>query len=215
MLAGHFAAAFAAKRFAPRASLATLVVAALFLDLLWAFFLLAGFEYFSIAPAGAVPPLVFDDYPWSHSLLAAFWWAMLAGGLYLGLRKDARAAIVIAVLVVSHWFLDLLVHVPDLKVVPGARELYGFSLWQFPVAAFLFELALLAAGAAIYVRATRAKRRAGSVGFWSLVAFIALLLAGSAFGPPPPDVNAVIWTDMAMWLLVSWAFWCDRARVPR
>lgn len=215
MLAGHFAAAFAAKRFAPRTSLATLFVAAQLLDLLWPVFVLLGIEHFSIASAGTVPPLVFDHYPWSHSLLAAFWWAMLAGGVYMALRRDVRGAIVVAALVVSHWFLDFLVHVPDLKAVPGTHELYGLGLWTFPVAAFVLELALLAAGAAIYARATRAVRRAGSWGFWSLVAFIAALLAASTFGPPPPGTGAVVWADMAMWLLVAWAFWCDRARTPR
>jgi hypothetical protein len=215
MLAGHFAAAFAARRFAPRTSLGTLVVAAELLDLLWPVFVLLGFEHFSIAPAGAVPALVFDHYPWSHSLLAAFWWAMLAGGAYFGLRRDVRGAVVVAALVVSHWFLDLIVHIPDLKLVPGARETYGLGLWTHPAASFLLELALLAAGAALYARATRAVRPAGSWGFWSLVAFIALMLAGAAFGPPPPSTGAVVWTDMAMWLLVAWAWWCDRARTPR
>ena len=215
MLAGHFAAAFAAKRFAPRTSLATLFVAAQLLDLLWAPFVFAGLEHFTIALAGTVPPLVFDHYPWSHSLLAAFWWAMLAGGVAFGLGKDARGAIVVMALVVSHWFLDLVVHVPDLKLVPGAHEAYGLGLWRHPVAAFALELAMLGAGVAIYARATRASNRAGSWGFGSLVAFIAVLLAGSAFGPPPPSTNAVVVTDTAMWLLVAWAFGCDRARTPR
>lgn len=215
MLAGHFAAAFAAKRFAPRTSLATLFVAAQVLDLLWAPFVFFGLEHFSIAPAGTIPPLVFDHYPWSHSLLAAFWWAILAGGLYMGLRKDSRGAVVVMALVVSHWFLDFIAHVPDLKLVPGAHEVYGLGLWKFPVTAFLLELAMLAAGAVIYARATRAASRAGRWGFGSLVAFIAVLLAGSAFGPPPPSTNAVVVTDTAMWLLVAWAFGCDRARTPR
>lgn len=214
MLAGHFAAAFAAKRFAPRISLATLFVAAQLLDLLWAPFVFLGLEHFSISP-GTVPPLVFDHYPWSHSLLAALWWAMLAGGLTMALRKDARGAVVVMALVVSHWFLDLVVHVPDLKLVPGTHEVYGLGLWKFTTVAFLLELAMLAAGAAIYARSTRAVNRVGRWGFGSLVAFVAVLLAGSAFGPPPPSTNAVVVTDTAMWLLVAWAFWCDRARTPR
>ena len=215
MLAGHFAVAFAAKRLAPRTSLAALFVAAQLLDLLWPLFVLLGIEHFSIAAAGTVPPLVFDHYPWSHSLLAAAGWAILAGGAALALRKGARVALVVCMLVLSHWLLDLVVHVPDLPLAPGAAARYGLGLWTHPVAAFVVELAMLAAGAAIYARATRAVSRAGSWGFWSLVAFIAAILAGSAFGPPPPDTNAVVWTDMAMWLLVLWAFWCDRARAPR
>jgi hypothetical protein len=215
MLAGHFAVAFAAKRLAPRASLATLFVAAQLLDLLWPLFVLLGIERFSIAADGTVPPLVFDHYPWSHSLLASAGWAALAGGAYAALRRDARGAAVVAALVLSHWLLDLVVHVPDLQLAPGNPARFGLGLWTHPVATFATELAMLAAGAAIYARATRALRRAGSWGCWSLVAFIALLQAGSAFGPPPPDTRAVVWTDLAMWLLVLWAFGCDRARSPR
>ena len=215
MLAGHFAVAFAAKRLAPRTSLATLFVAAQLLDLLWPVFVLLGIEHFSIAGAGTVPPLVFDHYPWSHSLLAAAWWAMLAGGGWMALRKDARGALVVCALVLSHWVLDLIVHVPDLQLVPSVPTRLGLGLWTHPVVAFAVEIVMLAAGAVVYARATRAVRGAGSWGYWSLVAFIAAILAGSAFGPPPPDTRAVVWTDIAMWLLVAWAFWCDRARMPR
>lgn len=47
---GHFAVGFAAKKFAPRASLAPLLAAPLFLDLLWPWFLLFGWERVRIDP---------------------------------------------------------------------------------------------------------------------------------------------------------------------
>jgi hypothetical protein len=215
MLAGHFAVAFAAKRLAPRTSLATLFVAAQLLDLLWPWFVIAGIEHFSIAPAGSRIALVFDHYPWSHSLLLAAAWAALAGAAFALLRRDARGAAVISALVLSHWLLDVVVHVPDLPLAPGSPVRAGLGLWNFPLVEFFVELAMLVAGAAIYARATRALRGAGTWGLWLLVAFIAAILAGSAFGPPPPGTMAVVWTDMTMWLLVLWAWWCDRARTPR
>lgn len=45
MFPGHFAVGFAAKRFAPRASLGALIAAPLLLDLLWPLFLLAGVAF--------------------------------------------------------------------------------------------------------------------------------------------------------------------------
>lgn len=44
MLVGHFAVAFAAKRIEPQISLGTLVLATMFLDILWLVFTTAGIE---------------------------------------------------------------------------------------------------------------------------------------------------------------------------
>ena len=71
MFVGHFAVACAAKRVAPAASLGTLFFAAQFLDLLWPLFVVTGVEWLALAPPGSVFPLLFEHYPWSHSLLMA------------------------------------------------------------------------------------------------------------------------------------------------
>lgn len=42
MFIGHFAVGFGSKKFAPRSNVATLIAAAMFLDILWPFFLLFG-----------------------------------------------------------------------------------------------------------------------------------------------------------------------------
>ena len=69
MFVGHTAVALAAKRQAPRVSLGWLVAAAFGLDLIWPVLLLLGVEHVSIVPdATAFNALVFDSYPWSHSL---------------------------------------------------------------------------------------------------------------------------------------------------
>jgi hypothetical protein len=215
MLAGHFAVAFAAKRLAPRVSLGALFVAAQLLDLLWPWFVIAGLERLSLAPAGSVTPLVFDFFPWSHSLLLALAWALVAGGAYACLVRDLRGAWVIGALVLSHWLLDFVTHLPDLQLVPGNPARFGLGLWNYPLAALGLELAMLAVGAAFYLRGTRALRWAGSWGCWLLIAFIAAIQLANAFGPPPPGTMAVIWADLAMWLLVLWAWRSDHARVPR
>ena len=72
MFVGHLAVGLAAKRAAPTLSLGWLMAGVTALDLLWPLFLLAGLERVSIVPgATAFTPLVFDAYPWSHSLLMA------------------------------------------------------------------------------------------------------------------------------------------------
>lgn len=78
MFIGHFAVGFAAKRAVPQVSLAALLFAALFADILWPVLVLAGIESVEIAPgATAFTPLRFVSYPWSHSLLLLVVWGAL------------------------------------------------------------------------------------------------------------------------------------------
>ncbi len=50
MLLGHYAAALAAKKFAPETNLGLLIAAGVFLDLIWPLFLSLGLESVVIAP---------------------------------------------------------------------------------------------------------------------------------------------------------------------
>lgn len=214
MFIGHFGVGFAAKPVAPRVSLGVLFLAAQFVDLLWPTLLLLGVERVAIAPgATVVTPLDFQHYPVSHSLIAAVAWAVLAGGAALALRVGRRAAIVLALLVLSHWLLDALVHRPDLPLTPFGDARVGLGLWNSLPATLLVELPLFAAGAWLYARATRPRDAAGRWGFWGLVAFLLVIYAGNLFGAPPPNAMAIAWVGQAQWLLVLWAFWLDRHRV--
>jgi membrane-bound metal-dependent hydrolase YbcI (DUF457 family) len=131
MFIGHFGVALAGKRAAPKTSLGTLILAAQFLDLLWPVFLLLGIEHVEIAPGiTRVSAMNFTDYPISHSLLMALVWSALVGGVYYGLRRDRRAAWVVAALVLSHWVLDFIVHRPDLPLWPGGQARAGLGLWN-------------------------------------------------------------------------------------
>jgi hypothetical protein len=66
----HFAIGFGAKKYAPHASLASLLTAPLFSDLLWPPLLLLGWERVRLDPGNTkFTPLDLVSYPWSHSLL--------------------------------------------------------------------------------------------------------------------------------------------------
>ena len=63
---------------------------------------------------------------------------------------------VIALVSASHWVLDLVVHRPDMPVLPanfGHLPYLGFGLWNHPQAAACVELVLVIAGAFMYWRA--------------------------------------------------------------
>ena len=213
MFIGHFGLGFAAKRVAPRVSLGTAFLAAQFLDLLWPAFLLLGMESVRIAPgATAVTPLIFDHYPISHSLVAALCWGVALGAVYALTTRNTRGAFIVAGLVVSHWLLDAIVHVPDLPLSPGGGTMIGLGLWQSRAATMAVEVPIFALGVWLYVRSTRAKDKVGAYGLVGLVGFLALIYVGNLFGDPPPSVTAIAWVGQAQWLLVAWAYWVDAHR---
>lgn len=212
MFIGHFAVGLAAKRAAPKANLAWLLVAPQLADLLWPIFLLAGWERFRIEPGNTVfTPLAFDWYPWSHSLVMLCFWGAVLSGIYFARNRDSAGAMVLGLAVVSHWALDFATHRADMPLWPGG-PMFGLALWNHKAATLMVECAMFAGGLWIYLRQTRARDRTGSVGLWTFVLILILAYAGNAFGPPPPSTQAVAWVGVATWLLVPWVAWIDKHR---
>src|SRR4051812_19491395 len=126
MLLGHYGAAFAAKRLAPRASLGTFAFAGQLLDELWPILVLLGIEQVRVVPGlMAANPLDFVYYPYTPSLLGALVLGVILGAIYYRRRRDRRSARIVGLLVVSHWVLDLPMHRPDLQLWPGSHTRVG------------------------------------------------------------------------------------------
>ncbi len=213
MFIGHFAVGFASKRVAPRASLGTLILAAQFLDLLWPTFVLLGIESVRITPGiTVVTPLDFTSYPYSHSLLAAGGWSVLFGFVYWLVRRNRRESVVLGFVVLSHWILDFVSHRPDMPLDLSSQTRVGLELWSSLVLTLLVELSMFAGACALYLGATRARDRVGRYACWGLLAFLLVTYLAAQFGPPPPNVDAMLWTTQSMWLLVAWGYWVDRHR---
>lgn len=214
MFLGHFGVAFAAKRAAPEVSLGTLFAAAQAADLLWPNLVLAGLERVEVEPgATVVTPLDFVHYPWSHSLLAMSVLGLVVAGLWRLLREGRyESALVVLATILSHWFVDLVVHRPDLPLAPGDGPRLGLGLWNSLPATLAVEGGLLAVGLSVYLRSSRGRDRIGRIGLGALVAFLVVVYLASVFGPPPPSAAAVAWVAQSMWLLVAWGWWVDRHR---
>ena len=209
MFIGHFALGFAAKRVVPRVSLAYLLLAPAFLDVLWPLFLAAGIEEVRIDPGNTpVTPFDFVSYPWSHSLAMAVAWALV----WYVVARERRAGIVLGALVVSHWVLDWFTHRPDMPIWPGSPRV-GLGLWYSLPATVAVEVAMYAAGVALYLGATRARDR---IGVFALAALLVVQLgsyAASLLGPPPPSVGAIeITATLASALFFAWGAWIERHR---
>ncbi len=212
MFLGHFGVAFAAKKVAPKTSLGTLVFAAQFADLLWPVLLFLGIEHVRIVPGLlAASPLDFTSYPVSHSLVAQLGWGTLVGLIHYSMKHSRPRALIAGSLVPSHWLLDFIAHRPDMPIYPGGPK-FGLGLWNSVPLTIFVEYGLFATGIALYLKATRAKDTTGHLAFWSLVLLLGVLYPASFFGPPPPSVQILAWSAMAIWLTVPWAAWADRHR---
>lgn len=156
MIAGHFGLAAGTKAWAPRLPLWVLFLSTFFLDVI--FIVLFAFGIEGLTPLDPARPNAYGGALihayYTHSLLGAVLIAGVTGWLASRFWGQ-RGGVVIAVVVFSHWLLDLLVHRPDLPILPGNignLPLLGFGLWQAPVVSAVLELALVLSGAYFYYR---------------------------------------------------------------
>ena len=214
MFIGHFGVGLATKKISPKPSLGTLFIAAQFIDLIWPFLILFGIEKVKIDPGNtAFTPLDFIYYPFSHSLIAAIFWALLFGLIYYLIRKNKKAAIVLALLVISHWILDLITHRPDLPLYPGSNIFLGLGLWNSIVGTVIVEGLIFLGGIYLYLKTTKAKNKVGTYALWGLFIFLIIIYVMNLTGSPPPDAKAIGYVGLSQWLIVLWGYWIDRNRI--
>jgi len=165
MVTGHFGLAAGVKgseRFVP---LWALMLATVWLDILFIPLFAVGAETIDDAPGtdgGYGDVIIHADY--THSLVGALAISLVTG--WIATRWwGRRGGIVIGAVVFSHWILDLIVHRHDMPIFPGdlGDIRVGFGLWKVKWASILTEAAILLVGAYLYWRAaTDVERRAGA-----------------------------------------------------
>ena len=192
MFVGHYGVSFAAKKAEPAIPLWVLFIAVQLLDVLWAPFVLLGIEKVRIVPGITTSnPLDLYYMPYTHSLLAAIAWSLVAFLVYRAVRPvPSRAAAIVGLAVFSHWVLDFLVHRPDLPLYDNTAKV-GLGLWNLPAVALGLEALLLFGAMWLYLR-HRARRTA-------MLAFGVVMLAIQAyvfFGPPPASDKAAAATAL-------------------
>ena len=221
MFVGHYSASLVAKRVAPQLPLWALLLAAQAVDVAWSVFVLTGIEEVRIvAGHTATNPLELYYMPYTHSLPAALLWSLGAALLTFAWARRAHAparriALVLGAVVFSHWWLDLVVHVPDLPLWGDSYKV-GLGLWNHVVLSTGLELALLI-GAAFWLRADcTAWRQAGGRALGVLVAVLVVFHAVNLFGPPPPSAVAVGASSLGIYLLVAGVgYWLERRAAAR
>lgn len=216
MFIGHFAPALVAAARPQATGLGALFVAAQLVDIGFAVLLIPGIEAMRIIPGMSVMnPMDLYHMPYTHSLLGAVLWGLGFGALVWLATKRRAAAIGAALVVVSHWFIDWLVHIPDLTLV-GARPKLGLGLWNHPAIAMPLEVALIALALLYYARRTRSPR--GNMRLWILAGVLALLQAVDWFGPKEASYSLAVPLTMlaAYGVLIATAWWAaqDRTLIP-
>jgi hypothetical protein len=159
VIAGHFGFAAAVKAKERSTPLWALMLACVWLDVVFAPLFAAGIEKMVMIPGakeGAYGDgIIYADY--THSLVGAAVLSVVFG-LALGWRYGKRSGIVLGLVVMSHWVLDLVMHRQDMPFLPGnAGDLprLGFGLWRSHAASAVLELAIVAVGTWLYLRAAR------------------------------------------------------------
>ena len=200
MLAGHYAAAYALKAARPAVPLWALFIAVQAVDIAFFVFALTGVESLRVLP-GERGPLAMDlvRIPYTHSLALNVVYAAAIVAVAAGVRRTP-AGVVIAIALLSHWALDLVVHLHDLPLTWTGAETVGWGLWRRPFLALTLELGLLLAGYTALRRHVPAHARpTADLG-------VVLLVAVQLFyvlGPPPGSVLQMALAAEAIYLTMA------------
>ncbi len=213
MFVGHFGVGLAAKKLAPEINLGFLFFACQLLDLIWPVLVLIGIERVTVDPgATQVTPLDFVHYPYSHSLFMTLVNSLVGMTIGWRLSNSKRAGLVIGATIASHWLLDFVTHRADLPLFFGMNK-FGLGLWNSVSGTLIVEIGIFIAGVFLYLQASPRNTRKEKIIFWSLIGFLFVVYLGNVFGPKVPldtPSAAIAGPALAMWLIVLWAYFCDR-----
>ncbi len=222
MFVGHYSVAFAIKSDENRIPLWVLFVAVQFLDYIWATLVLLGIEKLRVIKGFTAGSMIDSYYhPYSHSLIAAVLWSMVAALLYKslcsrhGCRYSYSAPLIVGAAVFSHWLLDLIAHPRDLAIYDNTWKV-GLGLWNYRDPEFALELALLAGGIVLYLarNTISAARQKAVIGFGIALVVVQI---GDTFVPRTPLTDKA--TAMGVWvfytLFVAVAYLLERGAAAR
>lgn len=209
MFIGHWAPAMVAAthRKAPR--LGTLFIAAQLVDLGFFSLLMLDVEHMRLSPGISVMnPMDLYDMPYTHSLLGSTVWAAGFAAILYAVTRNRTGALIGGGVVLSHWFLDLLVHIPDLTLF-GLPPKLGLGLWNYPAIEMPLEIGITYGALFFYIMRTRASTSTArlSVGLLALLLLTVQII--NWFTPPPEQADAsvaltVLGTYLIMAAVAQW-----------
>lgn len=206
MFIGHYSVAFAARSDRNKIPLWVLFIAVQFLDYIWATLVLLGIEKLHVIK-GFTAGSMLDSYfhPYSHSLIMAILWSVVAALIYKtvcgrhGRHYTRSAPFIIGTAVFSHWLLDLIAHPRDLAIYDNTWKV-GFGLWNYRGPEFALEIGLLAGGIAFYIaRNTMLSIRKGAVIAFGIL--LVIIQIGDTYVPRAPLTDKA--TVIGVWIFYT------------
>lgn len=216
---GHVALALGASKAAPRVNVGWLVFAALLSDFLLGIFAWTGWEHATPPPDYADRHYLLFTFPDSHGLLALLVWAIIAG--FLISRACAfnrnRVFLVIALVVLSHFVLDGIVHVAGLPLDGQNSPKLGLGLWKHMRLELSIESVMAIIGVVLYLKLSGSSApRVGRFGMAILVAVITAMTWTQLFATTPPPATELKTSLVVVPLVFSLiAYALDRKRARR
>ena len=219
MFAGHVGVALAIGRIERRVNVGVFVTSALLLDFVLWLLILIGWESVNIPDDFSTTHQPHFVFPYSHGLLAAGGWSVLAGALALPLcsyHKETRwrIAVLVASAVFSHWLLDALAHRPEMPLASSTSATVGLALWNNMPVALMVEAVLVALGLCVFLQGS-GLAHGKSVAFTILILIILICtIVGMTVAPPPPSASVMagssLITLVVVCQLIAWL-----GRLPR
>jgi hypothetical protein len=208
MFVGHYAAGYAIKKRFQEIPLWLIFIAVQFVDILAFLLVLLGIEKISYNPTPNPFLRTSVDYvPYSHSLFYNLIFAVIIFSLFQRSRS-MKWGIVLSIGVISHWFLDAIVHVKDLPLFLNSYKV-GLGLWRLPMTAFVVELSMLMV-AAIYFLPNLKKKKMHIF----IIGFLTLGFFGMLFAPEQeatPQVASIM--SLGMYAVVTGlAYFAERRK---
>ena len=168
-----------------------------------------------------IPLWVSYFHPYSHSLVTAVIWSVVAAFVYKTVcgrhsfdsaqgrlsHYSKSAPSIIGLAVFSHWILDPVAHPRDLPIYDNAAKV-GFGLWNYRDPEFALEIALLAGGIATYLtRNAMPAIRKGAVIAFGLV--LVIVQIGDTYVPRTPLTDKAtvtgVWVFYTLFVLIAFA----------
>ena len=203
MFIGHYGVGYAVKKSNQDIPLWLLFAAVQLLDLIAFTLVLFGIEGASFIPNEN--PFFRNHLvlPFSHSLVGAVIISLI---VFYAFRNKKGWGLVLGLCVLSHWFIDLLVHTNDLPILFGGYSV-GLGLWNYPYFTFAIEIIFVLIGWLLI------KRR--NIFSYILLFLMIASFTGMVFGSEPEMMrnNAALRTSVVLLsngLFILFAYLSDR-----
>lgn len=209
MFVGHYALGYLIKKKFSEVPLWLVFIAVQFVDILAFIFILLGIERISYNPSeNPYLRMVLEYIPYTHSLIGNTFIAAVVLLIFWKLKNKVWG-LVLGFGVLSHWFLDALVHTADLPIIMDKFKV-GLGLWQSPWLAFLLELAFLYTAGYLFLKVFKKKT--------ATFIIIGLLTLGSGlmFFSPEEEAPAAVVAIVSLSLFTIFAllaYWSERKKV--